>query len=75
VWWYIKLEGEKLKFDERRTTDMYKRSLKILESITFEHIGKPMMTSKAEQKFGLKVDKGHLWARLVYISAECGAND
>ncbi len=54
---------------------MYKRSLKILESITFEHIGKPMMTSKAEQKFGLKVDKGHLWARLVYISAECGAND
>jgi hypothetical protein len=54
---------------------IHKRSLKILESITLEHIGELMTMSKAEQKFGLKVDKDHLWARLVYISTECRADD
>lgn len=69
------MEGEKLGSDERKTANIYKKSLNFLGIITLEHIGELMTTSKVEQKFGLKVDKGHLWARLVYISTECGADD
>jgi hypothetical protein len=72
VWWSIDLEGEKLRFDERKAANIYKKSLKFLKSITLEHIGELMTTSKVEQKFGLKVDKCHLWTTLVYISTECG---
>ncbi len=75
MWWSIDLNGEKLGSNERRVVDIYKRSLKILESITFEHIGKLVMTFKAKQKFSVKVDKGHLWTTLVYISTECGVDD